>query len=99
MAKSKTDWKMLNELSSELEEYCHGNDFDVRQCSEYQWNVQEPVQNILLAVYPGSGLAYAQRLHHTHTGLIDDTSKKFYFHDWKSMKKMLDDIFFAIDKL
>lgn len=97
MAKSKTDWGMLRELSKELEKYCEKNDFDIRNCSEYQWNVQEPVQNILLAVYPGSGLAYAQKLHYTHTGLIDRTSTKYHFTDKETMTKVLDSIFFAID--
>jgi hypothetical protein len=99
MSRGKTDWGMLRELGNDLELYCQKNGFDVKRCSKYQWNVQEHVQNILLAIYPGSGLAYAQRLHYTHTGLIDSTSKKYRFTNKDTMKKVLDSIFFAVDSI
>jgi len=99
MAKSKTDYRQLKELGDALEKYAVINYFNIVRCSEYQWNLSEPMQNILLSVYPGSGLIYATHLHYSHTGLIDSTGKKYHFHDKSSMEKQLNNIMFAIDKL
>lgn len=99
MSKGKTDYKMLKECGDKLESYARDNSFDIKRHSEYQWNISQPIGNMLLSVYPGSGLIYAVKLHYANTGLIDSTSKKYRFNDMRSMINNLNNIFFAQDSL
>lgn len=97
MSSHKTDHTMLRECGKQLESYAEENVFNIKRCSEYQWNISQPVGNMLLSVYPGSGLIYATRLHYTGTGIIDSTGKKYYFNDKVGMVDQLNKIFFAGD--
>ena len=91
----KTDYNKLNNLSKVLEIYANENCLDIKKCSQYQWNLS--VVDIILSVYPGSGLIYATNLHYTNTSLIDKTGEKYYFNDKKSMINQLNKIIFAVD--
>lgn len=99
MSRSKTNYIMLRDCGKQLESYAKENGFDIKRCSEYQWNIVNHFGNKLLSVYPGSGLIYAVKLHYTGTGLIDDTGKKFDFHDKSSMVNQLNKIMFKEDTL
>jgi len=97
--KPKTDYAMLKSLSKSLEKYARDNGLLCIKCSQYQWNVKDNIKGIILAVYPGSGMLWAAKLHYDHTGLIDKTSTKHYFTDEPSLIKKLDELVFAQDML
>lgn len=95
--KSKTNPRMLQELSKVLEVWCEDNMIEWRQCSEYQWNVRVPQVEVIIAVYPGSGVMWVPKAHYTHRGVIDKSSTKHSFHDKKSLIAKLQEIIFAAD--
>lgn len=96
--KSKTDPRMRAELSKVLERWCDDNAIEWKQHSEYQWNVKVPEVNVLIAVYPGSGIMWVPYAHYDHRGVIDKSSTKHDFHDEKSLINKLQEIIFAADR-
>jgi hypothetical protein len=97
--RSKTDYTQLRELSVVLETWCDGNMIEWTKCSMYQWNVKVPEVNVLIAVYPGSGVMWVPYAHYDHRGVIDKSSTKHTFHDKKTLINKLQEIIFAADKV
>lgn len=95
--RSKTDDVMLRDLSKALEAWCDANGIEWKKCSKYQWNVKVPEVDVLLSVYPGSGLVWVPYAHYTGTGAIDKSSTKHHFGDEKTMVAQLTKIIFAAD--
>lgn len=97
MSRSKTDPVKLARLSLALEKWCDDNEIRYKQCSEYQWNVYVPEVQVIIAVYPGSGVIWVPQAHYTDTGAIDKSSTKYRFIDEEKMFKLLQKIIFAAD--
>lgn len=96
--KSKTNPRQLATLSKVLEQWCDHNLIEWRQCSEYQWNIKVPEVNVLIAVYPGSGVMWVPYAHYDHRGVIDKSSTKHTFHDEQTLINKLQEIIFAADR-
>lgn len=99
MSRSKTDYSKLKTLGQALEEYAETNFFEIKRCTEFQWNVRNSITGVLLSVYPGSGLLYCTHAHFEHTGLLDQTGKKYYFTNKKAMLTALNKLLFATDTI
>lgn len=100
MARSKTDYGMLRELPPILEKWCEENGLECKQHSQFHWNVREPSQHLIIAVYPGSGLLYLSEAHYENTkGVIDKTGQKLHFMNGDDMIKQLKSIVYAVDML
>lgn len=97
MARSKTDYGMKKRLGTYLEAWCDENGFEYTHPSEFQWNIKVPQIQVLIAVYPGSGMMYLPYAHYTGLGVIDKSGQKLYFHDEKSLEKELFTVLFATD--
>lgn len=97
--RSKTDRTMLRELSRVVEDWCEENLIEWRKCSEYQWNVKVPEVNVLIAIYPGSGVMWVPYAHYDHRSVIDKSSSKHEFHDKDSLIERLQEIIFAVDTI
>lgn len=99
MSRSKTNHQMLNDMSKVLEDWCEENLIEWKKCSEYQWNVKVPEIEVLVAVYPGSGVMWVPYAHYTNTGVIDKSSTKHNFTNKKTLVNKLQEIIFATDLL
>lgn len=99
MARKKTDYRQLREIGIDLEEYAKINLFPIKRCNEYQWNIENPLRTIIIAVYPGSGVIYLPKASYDGTGIVDKTGYKYRFSNAKEMRSKLDEILFAEDAI
>lgn len=90
---------MLKHLPLELEQWAKDNGLECTKHSKYQWNVKEPSQHLIVAVYPGSGLMYLAEAHYQNLGVIDKTGEKRYFSTAERMIDELKKIIYAVDML
>ena len=97
MSRSKTDYGKLESLGKVLEKYAETNMLTIKRCSTYQWNIEDPSRDVIVSVYPGSGVAWVPKAEYRNTGLIDKSSTKYIFSDGKSMIKILNSLIFARD--
>lgn len=97
MSRSKTDYGKLKSLGDVLEKWCDENLIEYTRCSEYQWNVKVPQVDVLLSVYPGSGVIWVPYAHYTNTGAKDQSATKHQFTNKKNLIKQLQEIIFAAD--
>lgn len=97
MARRKTDYGMKKRLGTYLEAWCDENGFEYTHPSEFQWNIKVPQIQVLIAVYPGSGMMYLPYAHYTHLGVIDKSGQKLYFTDEVSLQEKLECVLFAAD--
>ena len=95
--KPKTDYSLKRKLGRYLEKWCEENGFECDQKSEYQWNIKVPEIEVLIAVYPGSGMMYLPYAHYTGLGVIDKSGKKLYFNNENSLEEALVSVLFASD--
>lgn len=97
MAKRKTDYQLKARLGKYLEKWCTDNLFEFTHPSEFQWNIKVPELEVLIAVYPGSGMLYLPHAHYTGLGVIDKSGERHYFRTEKELEDKLVKILFAVD--
>ena len=97
--RSKTNPQKLSTLSRALEKWCDANAIEWKKCSAYQWNVTVPQVEVIIAVYPGSGVMWVPKAHYTGTGAIDQSSTKRSFGTKEELIKQLQEVIFAADRV
>lgn len=97
MVRNKANYQMLHDMSEVLEGWCNDNLVEWKQCNEYQWNIYVPQVQVIIAIYPGSGVIWVPKAHYIHRGVIDKSSTKHHFTNKKTLLSELQNIIFAAD--